>query len=305
MHRNDYIDRINSVITFIEKNSSEPITLEKLASKSNFSKYHFSRIFTSIVGITPMAFVKQRRLQRSIYLLIHTNHTITEIANLCGFESVSSFNALFRKYFDKKPGDIRKDSNELSNFSLQVSKNQEELSNPLDYDKRGKSHFVRRIWSMNISVKELREFEVAFVRHVGSYLETSHIWRKLGIWAEKNELRPPEQYFIGISLDDPSMVDEYACRYDACVTIPKEFDKVDQTDVQFKTLPGGLYALYHFYDTVDKLGITYQSLFGQWLPNSEYDPDDRPCLEFCMNNPLHDPEGKAKIDLYIPIKERI
>ncbi|WP_310735627.1 GyrI-like domain-containing protein [Cohnella herbarum] len=59
-----------------------------------------------------------------------------------------------------------------------------------------------------------------------------------------------------------------------------------------------------FYDTIDKLGIVYQSIFGQWLPNSEFDPDDRDCLEFCMNNPFEDPEGKAKVDLYIPIKAR-
>lgn len=304
MYHNDYIDRINRVIHFIEENSSRPLKLEELASLSNFSKYHFTRIFTSIVGITPIAFVKQKRLQRSVYLLIHTDKTITEISNLCGFESVSTFNALLKKHFDKRPSDVRKDSKVFSNFSLQVSKKQEDRSNPLKYDKSNKSHFVRRIWSMNILIRELPEYEVAFIRHVGGYWDTSHVWSKIGVWAEKNELRPPDQYFIGISLDDPNMVDEYACRYDACVTLPKGFHKEEQSDVQFKKLPGGLYALYHFYDTPDKLGITYQSLFGQWLPSSEYDADDRPCLEFCMNNPLYDPEGKAKVDLYIPIKKR-
>lgn len=304
MNHNNYIDRINRVLTFIEENSSQPIKLEELASLSNFSKYHFSRIFTSVVGISPMSYVKQKRLQKSIYFLIHTDKTITEISSICGFESVSNLNFLFKKHFDKRPSKVRKDSRKLSNFSLQISKMQEDLSKIREYDKRNKSDFVRRMWDMNVLIKELPEYEVAYMRRVGSYFETNDLWIQLGDWAEKYGLRPPEQLFIGISLDDPNIVDEYACRYDACVTIPKGFDQEEQTDVQFKKLPGGLYALYYFYDTVDKLAFIYQSLFGQWLPNSEYDPDDRPCLEFCMNNPFHDPEGKAKIDLYIPIRKR-
>ncbi|MGN7427571.1 AraC family transcriptional regulator [Cytobacillus praedii] len=158
---------------------------------------------------------------------------------------------------------------------------------------------------MNISIKELPEYEVAYIRHIGSYLDTHHTWSKLGKWAEQNKLFSTDQYFIGISLDDPTMTDEFACRYDACVTIPIDFNKNDQSEVLFKQLPGGLYALYPFYDTIDKFAITYQSLYGQWLPNSEYDADDRPCLEFCMNNPMNDPEGRCKVDLYIPIKKRI
>lgn len=158
---------------------------------------------------------------------------------------------------------------------------------------------------MNVTIKELPSFEVAYVRHVGSYLETYKAWGKLGEWAGKNGLFPPEQTFIGISLDDPSVTEEIACRYDACVTIPVEFNKEAHSDVGFARLPGGLYGMYHFYDTVDKFAITYQSIFGQWLPNSEYEPDDRYCLEYCMNNPSEDPEGKAKIDLYVPIKKRV
>lgn len=304
MENEDYLKRIDRVIQFIDENSFQPINLEDLASISNFSKYHFSRIFTSIVGLTPIAFVNQKRLQKAVYYLLETNKTILEISSLCGFESISNFNAVFKRHFNKTPSEVRKEFKENSNFSLQVSKIQEELSNPLNYYRSNKDHFLRRIWNMNISIKELPEYEVAYIRHIGSYLDTYQAWKKLGIWAEQNGLLPTNQHFIGISLDDPSMVDEYACRYDACVTLPNSFNKEEQSEVQFKQLSGGLYALYTFYDTIDKFAITYQSLFGQWLPNSEYDADDRPCLEFCMNNPMDDPEGKCKVDLYIPVKQK-
>ncbi|WP_243735218.1 AraC family transcriptional regulator [Paenibacillus turpanensis] len=157
---------------------------------------------------------------------------------------------------------------------------------------------------MNMTIKELPAYEVAFARHIGSYLDTHHAWGKLGEWAGKHGLTPLNHYFIGISLDDPNAVDEFACRYDACVTLPEGFEKKEEGDIRFKTLPGGEYALFQFYDTIDKLGITYQSIFGQWLPNSNYEADDRPCLEFCMNDPSMDEEGKCKVDLYVPIKPK-
>ncbi|MBL0387775.1 GyrI-like domain-containing protein [Tumebacillus sp. ITR2] len=157
---------------------------------------------------------------------------------------------------------------------------------------------------MNITIKELPDFEVAFVRHVGSYAETGGAWDQLSQWAVKNGLFPPQQSFIGISLDDPATVEAHACRYDACVTVPPGFDRESHPEVKFQTLDGGLYALCQFYDTADQLGGVFQMMFGQWLPASEYVADARPCLEFCMNNPADDPEGKVKVDLYIPVQKK-
>ncbi|WP_445322154.1 helix-turn-helix domain-containing protein [Paenibacillus sp. FSL M7-1046] len=70
---NDYINRIDNVIKYIKENSNQKLTLDILAGVSNFSKYHFTRIFTSIVGVTPVAFVNQERLQKAVYLLAETN----------------------------------------------------------------------------------------------------------------------------------------------------------------------------------------------------------------------------------------
>lgn len=158
---------------------------------------------------------------------------------------------------------------------------------------------------MQATIVELPLMEVAYARHVGSYLETYQAWEKLGKWAAQHRLFPPEQSFIGISLDDPAVTEEEECRYDACVTVPNTLSRADATpEIGFQTLPGGLYAKFYFYDTPEKLALLYQSIFGNWLPDSGYDPDDRYCLEFSMNDPAQDPQGKAKVDLYIPIKAR-
>ena len=57
---NHYSERIDDVIKYMDDNFSRKISLEELAEVSNFSKYHFSRVFSSIVGMTPYAFLKKR-----------------------------------------------------------------------------------------------------------------------------------------------------------------------------------------------------------------------------------------------------
>ena len=156
---------------------------------------------------------------------------------------------------------------------------------------------------MEIEIKELPEYEVAFIRRIGSYFEPQDHWSKLINWAVHNDLFPPQQSFIGISLDNPDLVESQKCRHDACVTIPEDFEIEEHKEMQFRKLAGGLYALYPFYDTPEKLAFAYQYMFGDWLPKSMYQADDdRYNLEFNMNNPVEDPEGKCKVNLYIPIK---
>ncbi|PGL70120.1 GyrI-like domain-containing protein [Bacillus sp. AFS055030] len=159
---------------------------------------------------------------------------------------------------------------------------------------------------MNILIRELPEYEVAYIRRVGSYFdENGKHWEKLLNWAINNGLFPPHQSFIGISLDNPELVESHNCRHDACVTIPEGFDKEQHENMQFRKLDGGLYVLYQYYDSPSLLNSAYQYMYEQWLPNSDFEPDyDRYNLEFNMNNPAEDPDGKAKVHLYVPVKKR-
>ncbi|MGX6443959.1 AraC family transcriptional regulator [Neobacillus sp. K501] len=160
---------------------------------------------------------------------------------------------------------------------------------------------------MNISIKELPEYEVAFIRRVGSYFDPApDHWGKLMSWAVRNGLYPPNQSIIGISLDNPDLVESHLCRHDACVTIPEGFEKEKHHDdgIQFRKLAGGLYAVYPFYDTPEKLNLAYRFIYEEWLAKREYDADyDRENLEFNLNHPSEDPEGKSRVDLFVPIKK--
>lgn len=304
MMNGEYKHRIDSVIRYIEENGSQKLTLEDLARAANFSKYHFSRIFTAMTGVTPVAFLNRKRLEKSVRLLGETNMTVLAIAGECGFESLSAYHALFKKHYGTTPNEMRKARTQYSNISQWASNMPEETAAGTAYNENRKRSLLGRTWDRMIAIKEFPPLNVAYVRHVGSYLDTGAAWDKLGRWAYERGITPPSQHFIGVSLDDAGLVDEYACRYDACVTLPEDWtpDSADP-QVQFKSLSGGMYAVYPFYDTIDKFVLAYQNVFGLWLPNSGYEADDRPCLEFCLNDPARDPEGKCRVDLYVPIKK--
>ena len=60
----EYRYRINKVIDHIEKNLDSDFSLSELAKISNFSKFHFSRIFQGITGETPFQLILRLRLEK-------------------------------------------------------------------------------------------------------------------------------------------------------------------------------------------------------------------------------------------------
>ncbi|MFC6552493.1 helix-turn-helix domain-containing protein [Cohnella cellulosilytica] len=171
---------MNKVFALVENNLSGKLTLDLMAKEAHFSKYHFSRIFSAMVGMTPIAYLTKARLEKSLSYLSDANRTILEISHLCGFESASNFNFAFKKQFNKTPSEYRQTLNKDSNISLSFSNKQEEEPSPSRYNGNVHNNFLRRIWQMNVSIKELPEYEIAFVRHIGSYLDTYKAWNKLG-----------------------------------------------------------------------------------------------------------------------------
>ena len=92
----------------VEEHIAEDITLEMLARVAGVSRFHFIRLFRESVGITPHAYLVERRMVRACNLLMHTKQPIGEIALNCGFEDPSYFAARFRRLYRMCPGEFRK-----------------------------------------------------------------------------------------------------------------------------------------------------------------------------------------------------
>ena len=79
------------------------MTLEELATIANFSKFHFSRIFHSIVGETPFQFIIRVRIEKAATLILtNKNESISEIAYKCGFSDIPFFPEILKNEFKQQ-----------------------------------------------------------------------------------------------------------------------------------------------------------------------------------------------------------
>lgn len=102
---------VKEVLDYIEQNFQNPITLQDLSAHVHISREYLCRIFSQFSQMTPITYLNQYRICKSMELLLETNKTITEIAGLCGFNHCSYFNKLFLQYVGCTPMEYRHRSN--------------------------------------------------------------------------------------------------------------------------------------------------------------------------------------------------
>ncbi len=68
-----------------------------LASAAGLSRYHFLRVFTRVLGVTPHQYLLRARVRRAAKLLIEDDLPVTEIAFATGFGDLSHFIHRFRR----------------------------------------------------------------------------------------------------------------------------------------------------------------------------------------------------------------
>ncbi|MGX6969835.1 AraC family transcriptional regulator [Vagococcus bubulae] len=79
------------------------LTISSIANSMNLNPSYLSQIIKEELGITPIGYLKEYRLQKASVLLELGNITVTEVADLVGYESVPSFSRAFKKLFGQAP----------------------------------------------------------------------------------------------------------------------------------------------------------------------------------------------------------
>lgn len=99
--------RVGEALSYLENNFHNQIDLDELARISNMSRRSFLRVFRSATGISPLAWVLERRITRARNLLRQTDRRITEIAFEVGFNDSNYFTRRFRKSTGMSPRQYR------------------------------------------------------------------------------------------------------------------------------------------------------------------------------------------------------
>lgn len=89
--------KLDNAFEFIEKNFQDNITLKDAADACGFSEYYFSRIFKEATGKNFINFLNDYRVSKAEKLLVDSGISITDAAYASGFNSLVTFNRIFKK----------------------------------------------------------------------------------------------------------------------------------------------------------------------------------------------------------------
>ncbi|MEO6690269.1 MAG: AraC family transcriptional regulator [Dokdonella sp.] len=103
------IDRRRAVESalWMDAHSHQPIDLDTAARGSGLSPFHFLRVFTSALGVTPHQYLVRSRLRKAARLLADDTRSITDVALDVGFADLSNFVRTFRRAAGVSPRRFR------------------------------------------------------------------------------------------------------------------------------------------------------------------------------------------------------
>ncbi|PWU48348.1 AraC family transcriptional regulator [Micromonospora globispora] len=108
---------VERVIAAMRVNLGEPLTIDDMARTALFSKFHFSRIFQRVTGVSPGRFLSAMRLQEAKKLLVSTSLNVADISMRVGYRSVGTFSTRFTRSVGLSPTAYRR----LGGYTPQIA----------------------------------------------------------------------------------------------------------------------------------------------------------------------------------------
>lgn len=93
---------------YIDNHFKENLTLDQLAGLAHINKYYLSHTFRREFNTSPINYLISRRIRESRFLLSETDHSLSQIAQILGFSSLSYFSQSFRRAEGVSPLEYRK-----------------------------------------------------------------------------------------------------------------------------------------------------------------------------------------------------
>ena len=95
------------ILSYIDSNSSEKISLRELAKNSFYSPNYFSRMFKECYGTSLSEYIKEKRICHAATLLSTTDIPITRVCEIVGYRNRQLFNKFFKEITGHTPSEYR------------------------------------------------------------------------------------------------------------------------------------------------------------------------------------------------------
>lgn len=98
---------IERALRLMHERSHESLYIREIAKECGLSPQHFRKLFKNYLGVGPKRYLITLKIQRSKCLLLHREHSVTEVAMRLGFSSTQQFSKVFRKITGFSPSTWR------------------------------------------------------------------------------------------------------------------------------------------------------------------------------------------------------
>jgi AraC family transcriptional regulator len=288
------------VLTHIVTHLDEALDLQSLARSGCLSPFHFHRVFSGMVGETPMELVRRLRMERAAWRLSRTTATVTDIAFGAGYETHEAFTRAFRACYNVPPSEFRK----LNRTRIELA-----ASNGVHFDAQGDGAAMLRSFTprntgglaMQVEIEDRPAIRAAGVRHVGPYNQIGEAFSRLGAIAGAAGLfAHPGAAMIALYHDDPESTPVDQLRSDAAITLP---DGVPiPADLMEHRLPPRRYACTVHTGSYERLGDTWARLMGEWIPAHGLRIADGESYELYLNDPQTTPKEQLRTEICVPVE---
>lgn len=276
------IQKIETVIDYIESNITEELDCEFLAKMMNLSVYEFRRIFSFVVGCPISEYIRKRRLSlAACEILMNQNNDMIEISKKYGYTSQSAFIKAFGEQHGVSPTTYLKEKSEITLFTRP----------------RFQLHISGRE-NVSLRVIESEEFYIQGYRALSTISDScccENVWNAF----YENGV---EKKLITMGCDKELYVSYFNKNENVDCTIGSNMrvDKSNNCKLNFTKVPKSRFACFKMYTVDDDIvNEMYSKILYEWLPSANMKKrEDIPTIEVY---PFDMSEEKFEWEIRIPI----
>ena len=277
----------NDIMYYIYTHIDTHIDMNELSSNLNISKFYMHRVFKEIFKKNIYESIKSIRLQKASNLLLTNKYsTNTDVANICGYSSQTSFIRAFKERFEMTPkewknGGYKKYSRRIIEQSTKAKRSTAIFDN------------------IEPVIVKMPLIESYYIRHSGYNPEIRSTWQKLQTWVFSNNITEFKQ--IALFHDNPTITPLDECQYVACIALESKKSVKSDRLPKFN-ISDGIYAKFDLAGEHGDLLKFIHWVYHEWLPKSEYETTTKPpYVMYRKNNYLSD-QKEFDISFYLSIK---
>ena len=249
-----YEKMIESSLNYIEEHITEELSLKSISEFCNISSFHFSRIFSFMIGETYREYVLKRKISHSLVLL-NRNESIISTAYNVGFSYTESFTRAFKQVIGISPKKYQLSDDKIDSLSI------------------GK--IISRDWvnfKGKLTIKctyEYHDDQVMYFKEM-NVDQTNSLWRDTAHAIGERFLTETQ---LITSLDPQFFYNEVKCMSSNHIYKIKYLKKIlhhdSSLDLKKTIIKGGWFGKFHYEGNINDLYESFKCDIHSWIKNKD------------------------------------